>query len=276
LGIVGESGCGKSTLGRLTVRLLEPSGGRVLFKGEDIAAVKDIKSLRKKAQIIFQDPFSSLDPRMTVGESIAEPLIVHKICGDKNATRKRVAELMDSVGLEWRLADAYPHELDGGRCQRTGIARALAPEPELLVCDEPVSALDVSIQAQILNLLKDLQENRALTCIFISHDLSAVRHMADDIMVMYLGCAMESCKEPELFENPLHPYTQALFSAVLPPFVQRRGERVLLRGEVTSPIGLGPGCRFLPRCESGQEACASETPVLREVSKGHSVACHLI
>ncbi len=274
LGVVGESGCGKSTLGRVILHLLDNTGGKIEFKGEDITNVKPskIKELRKDMQIIFQDPFSSLNPRMTVSQIIDEPLKNEHI---KRSERKnRVRELMDTVGLTPRLADSYPHELDGGRRQRIGIARALALNPEFIVCDEPVSALDVSIQAQVINLMLDLQSSMGLTYMFISHDLSVVKYLSTNILVMYLGQAVEFCSADELFENPMHPYTQALLSAVPVPEFGRKKKRILLKGEVTSPVNPKPGCRFAARCLYAQEDCFSVSPVLTELRPGHNVACH--
>ena len=280
LGIVGESGCGKSTIGRTIIRLLEPTAGEVYFEGKNIFTIKkkDIKKTRKEMQIIFQDPFASLNPRRTVFETIAAPLKFHKVI--PNATKrdieKRVLELMETVGLAERLINSYPHELDGGRRQRIGIARALAVEPKFIVCDEPVSALDVSIQAQILNLLKELQRDRGLTFIFITHDLSVVKHFSDNIVVMYLGKAVEMTSSDELFANPLHPYTEALLSAILVPEADANKERIKLRGELSSPINPGDECRFAKRCNYYCEKCDHGIAPLIEVSPGHFVACHLV
>lgn len=280
LGIVGESGCGKSTMGRCVLRLIEPTDGEVWFDGENICNLKKAKmrELRKDMQIIFQDPFSSLDPRMTVAQAIEEPIRAAKIMpgASRQELRKRVAELMDTVGLASRLTDSYPHELDGGRRQRIGIARALAMNPKLIVCDEPVSALDVSIQAQILNLLSDLQEQIGLTYIFITHDLSVVNHFSDDIAVMYLGQIVEKAPAEELFENPLHPYTQALLSAIPIPAVRERKERILLKGELSSPINPPDECRFARRCNYACEQCTKSCPTLVETKKDHFVACHMV
>lgn len=280
LGIVGESGCGKSTMGRCVLRLIEPTDGEVWFDGENICKLNKAKmrELRKDMQIIFQDPFSSLDPRMTVAQAIEEPIRAAKIMpgASRQELRKRVAELMDTVGLASRLTDSYPHELDGGRRQRIGIARALAMNPKLIVCDEPVSALDVSIQAQILNLLSDLQEQIGLTYIFITHDLSVVNHFSDDIAVMYLGQIVEKAPAEELFANPLHPYTQALLSAIPVPAVRERKERILLRGELSSPINPPDECRFAKRCNYAREQCSKSCPTLVETRKDHFVACHLV
>ncbi|NTV90319.1 MAG: ATP-binding cassette domain-containing protein [Clostridiales bacterium] len=276
LGVVGESGCGKSTLGRVVLGLLEATDGIVSFEGKDItnSTGREFKELRKNMQIIFQDPFSSLNPRLCVNELIAEPLKVYKTFRTKEERNRRVAELMDSVGLARRLAFSYPHELDGGRRQRIGVARALALNPKFIVCDEPVSSLDVSIQAQIINLLQDLQESMGLTYIFITHDLSVVKHISDDIMVMYLGTVVEKCSSANLFKFNLHPYTKGLLSAIPIPAIGRKRERVLLRGELSSPVNPKPGCRFANRCPYSKERCCSEFPGLREILPGHFAACH--
>ena len=275
LGIVGESGCGKSTIGRTILRLLEPTSGSVIFDGVDLTSLskEELRVMRQKMQIIFQDPFSSLDPRMTVSQTIAEPLKLHGIIKDKKAREQRVLELMDTVGLAERLYDTYPHELDGGRRQRIGIARALAMKPKFIVCDEPVSALDVSIQAQILNLMEDIQDQEGLTYIFITHDLSVVNHFADDIAVMYMGRMVEKAPAEELFENPLHPYTQALLSAIPVPDIHTEMSKIVLKGEVTSPIEPKPICRFAARCPFASEKCLSSEPELVEVSPNHWLAC---
>lgn len=275
LGIVGESGCGKSTTGRVVLRLLEPTSGQILFNGTDIAKLKksQLHKMRKEMQMIFQDPFSSLDPRKTVNQIISEPIIEYKIIKDKTDLEKRVLELMETVGLAERLINTYPHELDGGRRQRVGIARALAMEPQFIVCDEPVSALDVSIQAQILNLLKNLQKKMELTYIFITHDLSVVNYFADDIAVMYLGQLVEKAPAEELFANPAHPYTKALLSAIPVPEIGRRKERIILKGEISSPIDPPDECRFVKRCSCAGDQCRKGCPELKEISKGHFVAC---
>lgn len=278
LGIVGESGCGKSTTGRAILRLLEPTDGQVIFNGQDITALSSSKmrQMRRDMQIIFQDPFSSLDPKKTVSQTIAEPIIENKILKDKKAIDARVRELMATVGLAERLVNAYPHELDGGRRQRIGIARALAMEPEFIVCDEPVSALDVSIQAQILNLLQELKEQMGLTFIFITHDLSVVNHFADEIAVMYLGQLIEKAPTEELFDHPVHPYTRALLSAIpIPEVGIERPERILLRGEISSPIDPPDECRFAKRCNYVCDQCHKSCPQLVEISEGHFVSCHL-
>ena len=275
LGVVGESGCGKSTLGRTVIRLLEPTSGHIVFNGKEITSHTKEKEIRTNMQMIFQDPFSSLNPRMTVSQIIGEPLLIHKLC-PKSEIEKRVKELMDTVGLAERFADAYPHEMDGGRRQRIGIARALALNPKFIVCDEPVSALDVSIQAQILNLLMDLQDSYGYTYMFITHDLSVVKHISHNIMVMYLGMAVEVSETDELFERPLHPYTKALFAAIPVPDIHHKNQMIPLTGEITSPIDPEPGCRFAARCPYATDACKKETPVLQEVVPGHFVACHRV
>lgn len=273
MGIVGESGCGKSTLGRTIIHLLENTSGQILLNGEDVTNVsrKQMKGLREKMQIIFQDPYSSLNPRMTIEETIREPL---KLSGrfSKKELDDEVDRLMDLCGIEERLATAYPHELDGGRRQRVGIARALALHPDFIVCDEPVSALDVSIQAQILNLLMDLQDEFGLTLMFVTHDLSVVRHISDTIGVMYLGQMVETCSTEELFENQLHPYTKALLSAIPSVDIHKKNKRILLKGELVSPINPKPGCRFAARCPYATEKCKN-TQTLEEVRPGHFVSC---
>ncbi|MDR1137835.1 MAG: ATP-binding cassette domain-containing protein, partial [Synergistaceae bacterium] len=245
LGIVGESGCGKSTLGRLSLRLLEASGGEVLYRGENILKfdARKMRGLRREMQIIFQDPFSSLDPRMSVFDIISEPLLEYKACGKRRALEEKVVDLMETVGLAENYINAYPHEMDGGRRQRVGIARALALEPKFVVCDEPVSALDVSVQAQILNLIMDLQEAMGMAYMFITHDLSVVKHISTEIAVMYLGQCVETAPTEELFQDPLHPYTRALLSAIPEPRIEK-SERKIIRGEVSDPIDPPPGCRF--------------------------------
>ncbi len=276
LGIVGESGCGKSTTGRAVLKLLEPTDGQIIFNGEDITKYSRAKMRRFRSdmQIIFQDPFSSLDPRQTVMQLISEPIIEHKLLKGKAAIEQRTLELMRTVGLADRLINTFPHELDGGRRQRIGIARALALNPKLIVCDEPVSALDVSIQAQVLNLMKKLQKDLGLTYIFITHDLSVVKYFSDDIAVMYLGQMVEKAPSDELFENPLHPYTRALLSAIPLPIVgQERPQRTLIRGEITSPVNLPDTCRFNKRCDLTRDKCLAKNPELREVRPGHFVAC---
>lgn len=276
LGLVGESGCGKSTVGRLILRLTEATDGEIIFCGEDIRKLDKTKMrhTRRKLQIVFQDPYASLDGRKSVFESIAEPLQVQKIYQNKKDLEAKVYELMATAGLARRLANSYPHELDGGRRQRVGIARALALNPAFLVLDEPVSALDVSIQAQVLNLMEELQEKFGLTYLFISHDLSVVKHISNEIAVMYLGKIVEKAECKELFAKPLHPYTQALLSAVPIPSIDYHVERIVLEGDVPSPIDPGPGCRFAGRCRFCKEKCHQETPELRDLGNGHLVACH--
>ncbi len=275
LGVVGESGCGKSTLGKTILQLISPTSGKIIFDGEDISKVDARKfvELRPKMQMIFQDPLSSLNPRMSVSQQIAEPLLIHKVCPDKESLDKRVLELMDTVGLARRYVDTYPHELDGGRRQRIGIARALALEPKMIICDEPVSALDVLIQAQILNLLQDLQKEKGMAYMFITHDLSVVKHISDHISVMYLGQMIEKAPTKELFSHTWHPYTKALLSAIPVPSLKNRKQRELLKGELTSPINPPDACRFAPRCNYACEECFKGTPKLEELSKDHFVAC---
>ena len=278
LGIVGESGCGKSTLGRVILRLIEATEGTVVYNGVDIYGLSsnEMRKMRKDMQIIFQDPFSSLDARKTVSQIIMEPLKTYKLCSSKAEYEKRVNELMEMVGLAPRLVNSYPHELDGGRRQRVGIARALALSPSFIVCDEPVSALDVSIQAQIINLLRKLQRDLGLSYIFITHDMSVVNHMADEIAVMYLGKVVEKAPVEELFTNPVHPYTKALLSAVpVPEISDSKQKRIRLRGELTSPIDLPDECRFKKRCQEVCDGCNGCDPALKEISPGHFVACHL-
>lgn len=273
LGVVGESGCGKSTLGRTLIHLLESSGGSIYFEGEDVTHVTSgkLKSLRENMQIIFQDPYSSLNPRMSVEEIIREPLVIAKRY-DRKQLKEETEQLMDMVGIDARLRKAYPHELDGGRRQRVGIGRALALNPRFVVCDEPVSALDVSIQAQVLNLLQDLQEQRGLTYMFVTHDLSVVRHISDDICVMYLGQVAEKSPSSELFHRPLHPYTKALLSAIPSVNIHSQSKREILQGEITSPINPKPGCRFASRCRYVCERC-HESQELVEVLPQHYVSC---
>ena len=278
LGVVGESGCGKSTLGRTVLNLLEATSGEVYFQGKNIVGYKgrEQKELRKDMQIVFQDPFSSLDPRMTVSEIIGEPLRLFKICKSEQEYEERVDQLMDTAGIAKRLENSYPHELDGGRRQRIGVARALALNPKFIVCDEPVSALDVSIQAQILNLMQDLQEQMGLTYVFITHDLSVVKHISDEIMVMYLGCVVEKCPADELFEHHFHPYTKGLLSAIPIPKIGAAKKRILLQGELSSPIDPKPCCRFASRCPYAKKECFEQQPELWEVRTGHFVACHYV
>lgn len=276
LGLVGESGCGKSTTGRLTIRLTDVTSGSVKFAGEEITGVKgaQLRDLRRKMQIIFQDPFSSLDPRKTIGDTIGRPLKVHNLVPAKERFDTVIA-LMERVGLDPNWVNKFPHELDGGRRQRVGIARALAVNPEYIVCDEPVSALDVSIQAQVLNLLQDLQEEMGLTYLFISHDLSVVKHLSSRIAVMYLGKIVELCPADELFDHPAHPYTKALLSAIPVPSIDVHRERIILPGDVPSPKNPPSGCRFHTRCPYATEKCRCEEPPLKEHAPGHFAACHL-
>jgi oligopeptide transport system ATP-binding protein len=277
LGLVGESGCGKTTIGRCVLQLERPTAGKVSFEGQLLSTLTEteLRPIRRKMQVIFQDPYSSLNPRMTVGQIIAEPLRVHGLVRNRQARRQRVAELLADVGLLPLLAQRYPHELSGGQRQRVGIARAVAMHPSLIVCDEPVSALDVSIQAQIINLLDELQERLGLTYLFIAHDLSVVRHISDRVAVMYLGRIMEMTDRQQLYENPLHPYTRALLAAVpIPdPEVEARRERIVLRGEVPSALHPPSGCVFHPRCPIAVPECAQVVPELRQVQPGHQVAC---
>jgi len=278
LGVVGESGCGKSTLGNTILRLTEPTSGEMYFEGKEYSKVgkREMREMRKDMQMIFQDPYSSIDPRMCVADIIAEYMIINRTFKTKREIYAQVEKLMDTVGLAKRLAEAYPHELDGGRRQRIGVARALSLNPKFIVCDEPVSALDVSIQAQILNLLMDLQDEYKLTYMFITHNLSVVKHISSDIMVMYLGKCVERATSDELFANPRHPYTKALLSAIPVPDISMRNKEIhLIQGEVTSPINPKPGCRFAARCPMARPECSQESPPLREVSPNHFVACHL-
>ncbi len=276
LGIVGESGCGKSTTGRVILRLIEPTSGEIWFEGKNITNISSgaMRKMRKDMQIIFQDPYSSLDPRKTISQIVSEPLELLGLHKDKEERKKRVLQLLETVGIAKRLVNTYPHELDGGRRQRVGIARALAAEPKFIVCDEPVSSLDVSIQAQILNLLQDLQSQMGLTYMFITHDLSVVNHFSDDIAVMYLGQLIEMAPAEELFSNPMHPYTKALLEAIPIPVLSMRRERELLIGEVISPVNLPDECRFRKRCSCASPECSQPTPILRELRPGHFAACH--
>ena len=277
LGVVGESGCGKSTLGRTIIRLQEPTEGTVLFEGKNISALnqKELWKQRREMQMIFQDPFSSLNPRMTISQTIEEPLKLYGLCADKESRQKRVAELMDTVGLARRLYNTYPHELDGGRRQRIGIARALALQPKFIVCDEPVSALDVSIQAQVVNMFEELQEKLGVAYLFIAHDLLVVHHISDRIAVMYLGKMMEIADADELNANPIHPYTLSLLSAVpIPdPETARKSHRIVLEGDVPSPLKMPTGCPFRTRCKYATEKCGQEMPQLTDRGNGHMVAC---
>ena len=276
LGLVGESGCGKSTLGRTLIHLNESTGGQIFFAGKDVTKLnkREMKEYRKDVQMIFQDPYSSIDPRQTIEDTIMEPL---RLEGkkSKDAIISRTKELMDIVGIEKRLRMSYPHELDGGRRQRVGIARALALNPKFIVCDEPVSALDVSIQAQILNLLMDLQRNLGLTYLFITHDMSVVKHISKDICVMYLGQMVEKCDRNELFAHPLHPYTKALLSAIPTTDIHNKKQRIILKGEIKSPINPGSGCRFASRCPYADESCKCSV-TLAEIGEDHFVACNKV
>ena len=277
IGVVGESGCGKSTLGKTLMRLYTPTAGEILYNGKDIASmpIKEFKkNYRTNIQMIFQDPYASLDPRMNVLQLIEEPIKVNNKKMSKKEVEDRAKEMMELVGLAKRLENTYPHELDGGRRQRIGIARALSLNPDFIVCDEPVSALDVSIQAQILNLLQDLQDERGLTYMFITHDMSVVKHISDDIAVMYLGQLIEKCPASEIFKNTIHPYSQALLSAIPIPNVHIKKERMILKGELTSPIDPKPCCRFAARCPYATEECLAKEPELREIKPNHHVACH--
>jgi oligopeptide transport system ATP-binding protein len=279
LGLVGESGCGKSTLGRTIIQLLRPTSGTVHFEGVDLvgASGNELRKMRRKMQMIFQDPYASLNPRMTIGEIVAEPLVVHNAVGRKEIN-DWVDNLLQVVGLNPSFANRYPHEFSGGQRQRVGVARALALHPSLVICDEPVSALDVSIQAQIVNLLRDLQDEFELTYLFIAHDLSMVRHISDRVAVMYLGVIVELADCRGLFEQPLHPYTIALLSAapIPDPVVEARRKRILLQGDVPSPVNLPSGCRFRTRCPMAERVCSEQVPEWREVSPGHFVSCHLV
>ena len=278
LGLVGESGCGKSTLGRAILRLIPSTAGRVVFEGEDLTTLSDaaLRRVRRRMQMIFQDPFSSLDPRMTVGDTVAEPMLVHRLEG-ASQRREKVAELFRLVRLDPGMASRYPHEFSGGQRQRIGVARALAASPSFIVCDEPVSALDVSIQAQIVNLLEELRERLGLTYLFVAHDLAVVRHLSDRVAVMYLGEIVEIAPKRTLYDNPLHPYTKALIAAVPVPdrSIEARRTRIMLHGEMPSPLAPPTGCRLHPRCPSAMPHCKTVVPQPREMEPGHVTACHL-
>jgi len=279
LGLVGESGCGKTTTGRCILQLYKPTAGQVIFDGQDLTSMntKTMRGMRREMQVIFQDPYSSLNPRMTAGNIIGEPLIVHGLVANKTEYRNKVADLLTNVGLNPYMADRFPHEFSGGQRQRIGVARALSVSPKFIVADEPVSALDVSIQAQIINLLEDLQEQFNLTYLFIAHDLSVVRHISDRVGVMYLGHLVEMAERNEIYRNPIHPYTKALLSAVpIPdPVLDAQRERVLLTGEVPSPLNPPSGCVFHPRCPAANDTCSQYLPELREVETDHYSACIL-
>ena len=276
LGVVGESGCGKSTLGRLLLRLYDVTDGQIIYDGTDITKLnaKELKPIRARMQMIFQDPSGSLDPRKSVKELIGEPLKIYKACKNRDEYDARIAEIMETVGLDERYAESFSHELDGGRRQRIGIARALSVDPQFIVCDEPVSALDVSIQAQVLNLLQDLQEQKNLSYIFVTHDMSVVKHISDDILVMYVGSMVEKCPSKRLFQAPLHPYTKGLLSAIPVPSIRRKRSRIIMPGELTSPVDPKPGCRFANRCPYAKDRCRQELPQYEEVQPEHFVACH--
>ena len=275
LGLVGESGCGKTTLGRTVLRLHEPTEGSIIYDGKDITNV-NMTPYRKKLQIIFQDPYASLDPRMTVGDIIGEPLDIHNMCADKTERQERIYEMLKTVGLNTEHANRFPHEFSGGQRQRVGIARALAVDPEFIVCDEPISALDVSIQAQIVNMLEDLQESKGFTYLFIAHDLSVVKHISDRIGVMYLGHMVELTTSSDLYNNPLHPYTQTLLSAIpiADPVASRNTKRIILQGDIPSPVNPPSGCTFRTRCPYAMPECAERAPEFVEKEPGHFVACH--
>ncbi len=279
LGLVGESGCGKTTTGRTLLQLYRPNSGHVFFDGVDLTKIhgEEMRHMRRRMQMIFQDPYASLNPRMTVEEIVGEPLMVHEIAKGHEVT-ERVRQLLGLVGLNQAYIDRYPHEFSGGQRQRIGLARSLALNPDLIVCDEPISALDVSIQAQVINLLEDLQQKLGLTYLFIAHDLSAVRHISTRVAVMYLGVIVELAGQDDLYTNPLHPYTQALLSAVpIPdPFIEEKRQRMILTGDVPSPVNPPSGCRFRTRCPLAAEICAEKRPEWREISSGHFVACHMV
>ncbi|MEY4385844.1 MAG: hypothetical protein RLY20_1127 [Verrucomicrobiota bacterium] len=277
LGLVGESGCGKTTLGRAIIRLLKPTSGSVWFDGEDLTQLDgaELRRRRRKIQIIFQDPYSSLNPRQRVGDIIGEALDIHQLAPNREARQQRIGELLKAVGLDGRHAERFPHEFSGGQRQRIGIARALAVEPSLIVCDEPVSALDVSVQAQIVNLLQDLQQQRGIALLFIAHDLAVVEHISHRVAVMYLGRIVEQAEAKALIREPLHPYTQALISAVPVVDPDSKRQRIMLAGDVPSPIHPPSGCPFHPRCPVAEARCRTDVPALREISPGHWAACHL-
>ena len=278
LGLVGESGCGKTTVGRTILQLYKPTGGEIFYEGKPVRTKEQIRQFRKKATMVFQDPYSSLNPRMTVSDIIGEPLDVHKLCSNKKERQERILQLMDYVGLNSEHAARYAHEFSGGQRQRIGIARALAVDPDFIVCDEPVSALDVSIQAQVINMFDELQDKLGLTYLFIAHDLLVVRHISDRIAVMYLGRMVELASAEEIYNHPLHPYSQSLLSAVpVPdPKVARANKRIVLTGDIPSPLNAPSGCPFRTRCRYAKEQCAESMPEFKEVSKGHFAACHRV
>lgn len=278
LGLVGESGCGKSTTGRTILRLLEATEGKVIFDGKSIMDLdkKDMRAVRRDMQIIFQDPYASLNPRMTVADIVGEPLDIHKLAKNKQERNEKVKEILENVGLGEEYMSRYPHEFSGGQRQRIGVARALAVDPKLIIADEPVSALDVSVQAQVVNLLQDLQKEYGLTYLFIAHDLSVVKHISDRVAVMYLGKIVELTDKKELFKNPIHPYTQSLLSAIPEADPKKKKDRIVLKGDVPSPVDPPSGCRFHPRCPKAFEPCSVKEPEFKEYGDGHFAACHLL
>jgi oligopeptide/dipeptide ABC transporter ATP-binding protein len=278
LGLVGESGCGKSTTGRTILRLLEATAGEVLFEGKDVMNLNktQLREIRRDMQIIFQDPYASLNPRMTVADIVGEPLDIHKLAANKKERNKRVKEILENVGLGEEYMNRYPHEFSGGQRQRIGVARALAVDPKLIIADEPVSALDVSVQAQVVNLMQDLQKEFGLTYLFIAHDLSVIKHISDRVAVMYLGKIVELADKKELFKNPIHPYTQSLLSAIPEADPKKKKDRIILEGDVPSPVDPPSGCRFHPRCPKAFEKCPVMEPEFKEYGDGHFAACHLL
>ncbi len=278
LGLVGESGCGKSTTGRTILRLLEATAGEVIFEGKSVMDLdkKDLRAIRRDMQIIFQDPYASLNPRMTVADIVGEPLDIHKLAKNKQERNEKVKEILENVGLGEEYMNRYPHEFSGGQRQRIGVARALAVDPKLIIADEPVSALDVSVQAQVINLMQDLQNEFGLTYLFIAHDLSVVKHISDRVAVMYLGKIVELTDKKELFKNPIHPYTQSLLSAIPEADPKKKKDRIILEGDVPSPVDPPSGCRFHPRCPKAFDLCSVEEPEFKEYGDGHFAACHLL